>query len=816
LNPTRGPSPRWRDAAGLIAGALLLALYSGGGMAWPLGFVMLVPWLWFLDRAGSAAGALWRGLAISVVLVAAVFGWFGAAIGAYTGVGAGMGVAVLLGLAPLMQPQVLAFAWVRQLAGRRHGPLLRALAGASAWVGVEWLWPKLLGDTLGHGLFPSATLRQAADLGGAAGLSFLIILVNETLWLALQRGRENPRQAWRPLLPAAALLLAMAGYGQARLATLTAAATDAPTVKVAMIQASLTDYEKMRAEIGAYGVVRRVLDTHYGLSWSALRDHGADVLLWSETVYPTTYASPRSEDGAALDREIQGFVDTVGVPLVFGTYDRDANGEYNAAAFLEPGRGLLGFYRKTHPFPLTEHVPRWLDHAWLRRALPWTGGWLPGHGARVMPLRTRDGREVNVLPLICLDDVRPQLAIEGVRLGAQAIVGLSNDSWFSDTPAGARLHLSVAAFRSIETRLPQVRVTTNGLSAVIDDTGEVLAHTGMGDQAVLTAELAARDPAPTLMVRWGDWVGRAALLFLAALAAFAAGAALSSRRAAPAATEAPIKLVLLTPAWRAAAATFRLIAAAGLAWLALDMALRTGPQVQSLTQLRLFGAAVLLPMLAAWAVGRAFAARAVIEGETLVLTQRRQRIEIPLASVVALVPWRLPLPGPGADLMLVSGNRWDRGVAVTDPQALAAALAAAGSPLRFEARGRSRLARLRAAVERHWLDHGAIRFGLFPLLPAAIAFRLHQIIAFGGPFGEAYTYGIGAWLTGLLAWWASWSLGLMLFAAALRIGIETASVLALAGNPAEAAGRRRALEWLGRLVYYAGVPAWLGWRLVSG
>jgi apolipoprotein N-acyltransferase len=322
----------------------------------------------------------------------------------------------------------------------------------------------------------------------------------------------------------------VAGYGQARLATLAAAPSDAPTVKVAMIQASLTDYEKMRAEIGAYGVVRRVLDTHYELSWSALRDHGADVLLWSETVYPTTYANPRSEDGAALDREIQGFVDTVGVPLVFGTYDMDANGEYNAAAFLEPGRGLLGFYRKTHPFPLTEHVPRWLDHAWLRRALPWTGGWLPGHGARVMPLRTRDGREVNVLPLICLDDVRPQLAVDGARLGAQAIVGLSNDSWFSAYPAGARLHLAVAAFRSVETRLPQVRVTTNGLSAVIDDTGEVLARTGMGDQAVLTAELAARDPAPTLMVRWGDWVGRAGFLFLAALATFAAGAALSSRR----------------------------------------------------------------------------------------------------------------------------------------------------------------------------------------------------------------------------------------------------------------------------------------------
>ena len=48
---------------------------------------------------------------------------------------------------------------------------------------------------------------------------------------------------------------------------------------------------------------------------------------------------------------------------------------------------------------------------------------------------------------------------------------MSNDSWFTDHPQGAELHLAVAAFRSIETRLPQFRVTSNGYSAVIDATG---------------------------------------------------------------------------------------------------------------------------------------------------------------------------------------------------------------------------------------------------------------------------------------------------------------------------------------------------------
>lgn len=815
-----GLSPsRWRSFAGLLATALLLGLYARGGPAWGLGFVALVPWLLVLNTDRTPLRVLAIGALMSVAFVAAAFHWFGAAIGAYTGVGAAPATVALLVSAPLMQPQFIAYALVRQWAGRRYGSLLRALASACAWVACEWLVPKLLGDTLGHGLFPSAVLRQVADLGGAAGITFLLLLVNEAIAVAIEHRGRGMRVPLRPLVSAALIVACMAGYGMVRRAALQAPPVDdAPTLRVAMVQASISDYERLRQEMGAYAVVRHVLDTHYALSWSAIRDHDADVLLWSETVYPTTYGSPRSEDGAALDREIQGFVDAAGVPLVFGTYDRDGQGEYNAAAFLEPGKGLLGAYRKTHPFPLTEYVPAWLDGPWLRSWLPWAGGWRPGDGARVLPLRSADGREVNVVPLICLDDVHADLAIDGARLGAQAILGMSNDSWFTAYPVGARLHLAVAAFRSIETRLPQVRVTTNGLSAIIDDTGEVLASTSMGDQAVLTAFVSARDPSPTLMVRWGDWVGRAGATFLLALAALAAWRA--SRRGTGFVPEAvsPIEVVVLTPWRRALIGALRLCAGAGLLWLAFDMLLRTGLQIQSLSQLALFAAAVVAPLLVAWTIERAFVAQARVEGSLLVLEQHRQRIELPVASIAALRPWRLPLPRSGVDVRLAAGPLWTRSLALTRPKTWQRMLSATGVPLRLEGGLASPMADLvqtRADARRPRLDHSLAKFALFPLLLALVAFRLHQVIAFGGTFGEYYSYGLRAYLTGLLIWWASWSIGLMLFAAALRIAIETVVVLAMALRSTHVAALRDGLEWLGRLAFYVGVPAWLALRLLA-
>jgi apolipoprotein N-acyltransferase len=148
--------------------------------------------------------------------------------------------------------------------------------------------------------------------------------------------------------------------------------------------------------------------------------------------------------------------------------------------------------------------------------------------------------------------------------------------------------------------------------------------------------------------------------------------------------------------------------------------------------------------------------------------------------------------------------------------ALQRALVAAGCPAPVESSFAARLAQARAATTHRWLDHALVKFVLFPLLPAAVAFRLHQMIAFGGVFGEYYTYGLTAWLTGALIWWASWALGLMLLAALLRVAIELLTLVTLPALPDRALAMRDAMSWLGRLAYYLGVPAWLALRLVSG
>ncbi len=756
----------------MLLGGLLLGLCARAGAFHALIFGALLPWLWLLDRQTSLRATLAWAWGMTVVFTGSCFAWFGAALGHYVQIGAPAGVVLLLLLAPLFQPQILVAAalrfWVQQRAG--PGAVWGAVAGAAAWVGVEWLYPKLLGDTLGHGLYPSDLLRQAAALGGAALLTLIVLAVNEALWRAWTQRGQGVRALLRPLSLSLLLPGALLAFGMLQLQA--RAPADAPTLRVGLVQANQFDYEARRQRDGAYAVVREVLDTHYAMSHDAVERQGAELVLWTETVYPTPFARPKSAAGAELDREIQSIVQAAGVPFVFGTYDRDDEGEYNAAAILTPQSGLLGHYRKTRLFPYSEYLPTWAEG--LRPWLPGAGAWKPGNGARVFPLPLKGGRELPVQPLICLDDVDVGLALDGARLGARALLTLSNDAWFTAHPQGAELHLAVAAFRSIETGLPQFRVTTNGASAVIDAQGRVRARGGVGEQVLVMGELPVPVPRLTLMVRWGDWVGPVGLAVLTALLLGVFRPAWTQRPMPQPSTgpwpSAPRWALLPAPA-RWGAALLRGVARLSLLALALWLLWDANQRSQTLMQLRWVLATVLLPEAAAWCLLQAFAQRAEWRGDRLHLAG----LELSLA---AAKPWRLPWPGVGLDLATSQG-----------------------------------LLHLLPLPPRRGLQQVGLKFLLLPLLLALPAFLLHQHIAYGSWLGEWHSFGPLAYARALGLWWAAWGVGVLVCAALLRVAIELGVALAARLRADWRLPVRQHLERAALALLYLGLPGWLALRM---
>jgi len=500
--------------AATAATAYLLSVLAHA--RWPsvfVGWVLLVPWLAVLDRTRTLGRAAGAGILMSVASVTALFPWFPRMVADYTGASWWVGAIAMIVLAPALEPQFVTFAIVRRLADSPSYPSewwRTALVGAGVYVGTEWVFPKLLDDTLGYGLHASREMRQAADVFGADGLTFTLVLGNECIF-SLLRARGRTRSALTSAACLVAITTGLATYGAFRLARLAEIPNEAP-MTAAIVQGNLAHYDEMRASIGSFEAVRRILDTYFALSSEAL-SRRPGFLIWPETVYPTTFGTPKTAEGADFDESIMRFAADGGVPLLFGAYAAEGTQEFNAAVLLQHGgKGsmVVDAYRKSRLFPFTESLPRPLASEPVRRLVPWAGAWTPGSGPRVL-VADVGGRLTRFAPLICYDALDTDFVVGAVRQDAELLVTLSNDSWFA-FPDIQRLIMILSAFRSIETRRPQLRATPTGVSAVIDESGDVVDRVDENQRGVLFATVRPARGTWTLVLAWGNWLPPTALV----------------------------------------------------------------------------------------------------------------------------------------------------------------------------------------------------------------------------------------------------------------------------------------------------------------
>ena len=93
--------------------------------------------------------------------------------------------------------------------------------------------------------------------------------------------------------------------------------------------------------------------------------------------------------------------------------------------------------------------------------------YIGGNSAEIMSVN--GGRLGNI---ICFESIYPQLTRQSTLDGAQLMIELTNDSWLKDSPAMYQ-HLAHGVFRSVENGRYLVRSANSGISAVIDNHGNI-------------------------------------------------------------------------------------------------------------------------------------------------------------------------------------------------------------------------------------------------------------------------------------------------------------------------------------------------------
>ena len=176
-------------------------------------------------------------------------------------------------------------------------------------------------------------------------------------------------------------------------------------------------------------------------------------------------------------------------------------------AFLIENNKAFQLHHKSKLTPGVEIMPSW----WILKPLESMaidlGGTVGTLGREDHPMMfTRDNPDFNVSPVICYESVYGEFVARSIRLGAGIIVVITNDGWWGNSP-GYRQHLLFSVLRSIETRRDLARSANTGISAFINQRGDILQKTSYWEPAVISQTMRANNEM-TYYVKNGDYLGR--------------------------------------------------------------------------------------------------------------------------------------------------------------------------------------------------------------------------------------------------------------------------------------------------------------------
>ena len=384
---------------------------------------------------------------------------------------------------------------------------LWGLVAAVAWTAMEMLQAHVLGgfpwNLLGVSQIDLIPLVQLASLTGVYGVSFLIAWVSLSLLITVSQIACRPGQplSWmREIFPAGAILMlaTMLGFLHVQQAS-----SSRDRVRIALIQPSY-----QQKEIWEGLAVEDRFQTLLRLSRAALLME-PDLLVWPESGIPAPLENPE---------RIRDFVVENDISLVFNETDvvtgtgGSAPKYFNAAFVMDP-KGRIGDKAHKHQlvmfgeyFPFLDVFPI-LSHL-SPIGVNFSRGESPGILDSTHPA-------LKMGSLICFEDLFPSLARATAQANPDFLINLTNDAWFGRSQAQWQ-HVRAAAFRAIETGLPLVRCTNNGITCWIDPwgrirTGEIASPDDVYKAGFKVIEVPKITPSPqaplTRYVRDGDVFG---------------------------------------------------------------------------------------------------------------------------------------------------------------------------------------------------------------------------------------------------------------------------------------------------------------------
>ena len=317
--------------------------------------------------------------------------------------------------------------------------LLMLIASQLPWFGFH----------SGNPLMDNIYTIQLAAFFGIHGLSFIIVFVNAMLAICIIQKK------WKRIFVPFAIVVIYLVMGYFNYQNFTSNVHSSKPVTLAILNGNIAPETKWDDQNG-----HLLVENLLSLNRRAAKLK-PDIALWSESAIPWTY---RPDDD--LVNEILKSTDSSKTTHVIGiNTDYKENEVYKSVYALLPGGKIGGRYDKRILLSFIEQPFAGIIFPFLS-----SQGYYVKAGQSSQPIHTLFG-EAGVM--ICNESAVPKSAYSMANSGAQFLLNLSNDGWFSDTYI-VNLHFYSVRMRAVETRKDIAINSNNGYSGLIKASGEII------------------------------------------------------------------------------------------------------------------------------------------------------------------------------------------------------------------------------------------------------------------------------------------------------------------------------------------------------
>jgi apolipoprotein N-acyltransferase len=491
----------------LLSGILLILSFPNFDLEF-LAWFALVPLFYSIEGKGLFHGFK-LGFLTGLISFLGILYWIIVAVHTYGNVPLILSGLILLLLVVYLSLFIGAFTFFTRLIRIRSG-LQTILFTPLLWVALEYLRSFLLTGfpwaNLGYSQYLNLLFIQMADITGAYGLSFVIVLVNATLFCVLHPWSKRTFP-FREVVVTVIILLGFLIYGYLKIGMVDRQVAHDPPLRVGLVQGNIDQSIKWDESFQ-----KETLKIYERLSLK-VAEGKPDLIIWPETATPFFFQDAREYQPFVLDisKKTNAF-------LLFGTpsykVQKGKVNHYNSAYLVSPVGDLVGKYDKIHLVPFGEYVP-------MQDLLFFIGSLGEGIGD------FKSGKEIFnfSLPqgkfgvLICFEIIFPDLCRRFVKEGANFLVTITNDAWFGKTSAPYQ-HFSIATFRAVENRVFVARAANTGVTGFIDPKGRIVKQGGIFTEEAMNGTIRLSSY-KTFYTLYGDIFAWACSAFAILLIAYA-------------------------------------------------------------------------------------------------------------------------------------------------------------------------------------------------------------------------------------------------------------------------------------------------------